>query len=277
MGPGYDSVAANERVCSTAGSVPGQDIVSGTAYLSTSVMIIYIILFMGLHLFATEYIASERSKGEVLVFSRKAMSKRRKQGAVNIETGAPAAGAQQRSEDDSKGVAGIEKQTSGEPRRILDHVDGWVKPRTLTALMGVSGAGKTTLLDVLATRITMGVISGNILVNSQPRNDSFQHKTGYVTQQDLHLHTSTVRKALNFSALLRQPDTYSHKEKLEYVNTVINLLSIKEYSDAIIGIPGKSLNVEQRKRPTISVELAARPQLLLFLDKPTSGLDSQTS
>lgn len=27
----------------------------------------------------------------------------------------------------------------GEPRRILDHVDGWVKPGTLTALMGVSG------------------------------------------------------------------------------------------------------------------------------------------
>ncbi|KAK1701651.1 ABC-2 type transporter [Colletotrichum lupini] len=304
MGPGYDSVAANERVCSTAGSVPGQDMVSGTAYLSTSysfenshrwrnfgVMIAYMILFMGLHLFATEYIASERSKGEVLVFSRKAMSKRRKQGAVDVETGAPAAGAQQRSEDDSEGVAGMEKQTSvfhwkdvcydikikGEPRRILDHVDGWVKPGTLTALMGVSGAGKTTLLDVLATRVTMGVISGDMLVNGQPRDDSFQRKTGYVTQQDLHLHTSTVREALNFSALLRQPDTYSRKEKLEYVDTVISLLGMEEYSDAVIGVPGEGLNVEQRKRLTIGVELAARPQLLLFLDEPTSGLDSQTS
>ena len=35
--------------------------------------------------------------------------------------------------------------------------------------------------------------------------------------------------------------------------------------------------VEQRKRLTIGVELAARPQLLLFFDEPTSGLDSQTS
>ncbi|KAK1524570.1 ABC-2 type transporter [Colletotrichum paranaense] len=304
MGPGYDSVAANERVCSTAGSVPGQDMVSGTAYLSTSygfenshrwrnfgAMIAYMILFMGLHLFATEYIASERSKGEVLVFSRKAMSKRRKQGAVDVETGASAAGTQQRSEDDSEGVAGMEKQTSvfhwkdvcydikikGEPRRILDHVDGWVKPGTLTALMGVSGAGKTTLLDVLATRVTMGVISGEMLVNGQPRDDSFQRKTGYVTQQDLHLHTSTVREALNFSALLRQPDNYSRKEKLEYVDTVISLLGMEEYSDAVIGVPGEGLNVEQRKRLTIGVELAARPQLLLFLDEPTSGLDSQTS
>ena len=38
----------------------------------------------------------------------------------------------------------------GEPRRLLDNVSGWVKPGTLTALMGVSGASKTTLLDALA-------------------------------------------------------------------------------------------------------------------------------
>lgn len=123
----------------------------------------------------------------------------------------------------------------------------------------------------------MGVISGDMLVNGQPRDSSFQRKTGYVTQQDLHLHTSTVREALNFSALLRQPATYSKKEKLEYVDTVISLLGMEEYSDAVIGVPGEGLNVEQRKRLTIGVELAARPQLLLFLDEPTSGLDSQTS
>ncbi|KAI8247772.1 ZEB2-regulated ABC transporter 1 [Colletotrichum sp. SAR 10_77] len=303
MGPGYASVAANEKVCSSAGSVPGQDFVSGTTYLLTSygfknshrwrnfgVLIAYTILFMGLHLIATEYVASERSKGEVLVFSRAAMSKRRKSGAVDVESGATTR-AQQTDKEDSEGVAGMEKQTSvfhwkdvcydikikGEPRRILDHVDGWVKPGTLTALMGVSGAGKTTLLDVLATRVTMGVITGEMLVNGQPRDSSFQRKTGYVTQQDLHLHTSTVREALNFSALLRQPATYSRAEKLAYVDTVIALLGMEEYSDAVIGEPGEGLNVEQRKRLTIGVELAARPQLLLFLDEPTSGLDSQTS
>lgn len=123
----------------------------------------------------------------------------------------------------------------------------------------------------------MGVVTGDMLVDGKLRDDSFQRKTGYVQQQDLHLHTSTVREALTFSALLRQPPRYSRQEKLDYVDTVISLLNMEEYSDAVIGVPGEGLNVEQRKRLTIGVELAARPQLLLFLDEPTSGLDSQTS
>jgi ATP-binding cassette, subfamily G (WHITE), member 2, PDR len=123
----------------------------------------------------------------------------------------------------------------------------------------------------------MGVVTGQMLVDGKLRDESFQRKTGYVQQQDLHVHTQTVREALKFSALLRQPARYTRKEKLDYVDTVISLLDMQEYSDAIIGVPGEGLNVEQRKRLTIGVELAARPQLLLFLDEPTSGLDSQTS
>lgn len=123
----------------------------------------------------------------------------------------------------------------------------------------------------------MGVITGDMLVDGNHRDASFQRQTGYVQQQDLHLHTSTVREALTFSALLRQPPTYSKQEKIDYVDIVISLLDMEQYADAIIGVPGEGLNVEQRKRLTIGVELAARPKLLLFLDEPTSGLDSQTS
>ena len=108
-------------------------------------------------------------------------------------------------------------------------------------------------------------------------DDSFQRKTGYVQQQDLHLPTATVRETLEFSALLRQPSRYSKPEKLAYVDEVINMLEMQAYRDAVVGVPGEGLNVEQRKRLTIGVELVARPALLLFLDEPTSGLDSQTS
>lgn len=143
--------------------------------------------------------------------------------------------------------------------------------------MGASGAGKTTLLDVLASRVTMGVVTGQMLVNGRQRNSGFQRKTGYVQQQDLHLATSTVREALNFSALLRQPRNIPKKEKLAYVDEVLQVLEMDAYADAVIGVPGEGLNVEQRKRLTIGVELAAKPALLLFLDEPSSGLDSQTA
>ncbi|RMJ10740.1 hypothetical protein CDV36_009623 [Fusarium kuroshium] len=300
-GSGYDSVHSSTNVCSVAGAVPGESTVDGEAYLRVAfgflakhkwrnfgVLIAFMILFLGLHLVATEYVASERSKGEVLVFTRAAL-KKMKPGSRDIEGGGSSQPGQARGS--SKTTAKVEKQASilhwrnvcydikikGEPRRILDHVDGWVKPGTLTALMGVSGAGKTTLLDVLASRVTMGVITGEMLVDGHQRDSSFQRKTGYVQQQDLHLSTSTVREALIFSALLRQPSRYSKEEKLAYVDEVIDLLDMTDYADAIVGIPGSGLNVEQRKRLTIGVELAARPQLLLFLDEPTSGLDSQTS
>ena len=109
----------------------------------------------------------------------------------------------------------------------------------LTALMGESGAGKTTLMDVLATRTTIGVVTGEMLVDGQQRDSSFQRKTGYVQQQDLHLPTSTVREALQFSALLRQPSHISRKEKLEYVEEVIRLLEMQHYAGAVVGVPGE--------------------------------------
>ena len=137
--------------------------------------------------------------------------------------------------------------------------------------MGVSGAGKTTLLDVLAQRTSIGVITGDMLVNGKPWDSSFQRKTGYVQQQDIHLETTTVREALRFSAMLRQPSSVSKKEKYQFVEEMISMLNMQNFSEAIVGVPGEGLNVEQRKLLKIGVELAAKPALLLFLDEPTSG------
>ena len=58
-----------------------------------------------------------------------------------------------------------------------------------------------------------------------------------------------------------------------YVEKCLSMCGLENCADAIIGTFG----TEQRKRLTIAVELAAKPKLLLFLDKPTSGLDSQSA
>jgi ABC-type multidrug transport system ATPase subunit len=117
----------------------------------------------------------------------------------------------------------------------------------------------------------MGVVSGEMLVNGRQRDQSFQRKTGYVQQQDLHLATSTVREALEFSAILRQHKSIPKAEKLAYVDEIIALLEMESYASAVVGVPGEGLNVEQRKRLTIAVELVAKPELLVFFDEPTSG------
>ncbi|PVI00139.1 hypothetical protein DM02DRAFT_709144 [Periconia macrospinosa] len=303
-GPSYEGIGGTQRVCSAKGAQPGSSSVGGTAFVETSyqyqwgnrwrnwgiIVAITVILFVA-YLLMTEWVAAARSKGEVLVFRRSTMKARSKRNRKDEESGADTVHQGEKSAEILDSEQEVQKQTSifhwedvnyevdikKETRKILDSVDGWIKPGTLTALMGVSGAGKTTLLDVLASRTTMGVISGNVFVDGHRRDASFQRKTGYAMQQDIHLATSTVREALEFSAILRQPPEYTRAERLAYVDQVIRILDMEYYADAIVGVPGSGLNVEQRKRLTIGVELAARPKLLLFLDEPTSGLDSQTS
>lgn len=159
-------------------------------------------------------------------------------------------------------------------RRLLQDVQGNVKPGKLTALMGASGAGKATFLNTLAQHINFGVVHGNFLVDERPLPSSFQRSTGFAEQMDVHEPTTTVREALQFSAKLRQPKDVPIREKYDYVEKIVDLLKMRDIAGAAIGSAGSGLNQEQRKRVTIGVELASMPELLMFLDYPTSGLDS---
>ncbi|KAI4732022.1 putative ABC multidrug transporter [Aureobasidium sp. EXF-10728] len=305
--PSYLFMQGDTFICSTTGAVAGQYTVSGDAYIQTAyeysyshvwrnfgIMIAFLIGFMAIYFVAVEINSSTSSTAEVLVFRKghapANLTGQVKEGNHDEETPAQGAAASNgHTEGESVNAIPAQKdiftwrdvvydiKIKGEPRRLLDHVSGYVKPGTLTALMGVSGAGKTTLLDSLAQRTTMGVITGDMLVNGKPIDASFQRGCGYVQQQDLHLETATVRESLRFSAMLRQPKSVSKKEKYDYVEEVIKMLDMEDFAEAVVGVPGEGLNVEQRKLLTIGVELAAKPKLLLFLDEPTSGLDSQSA
>lgn len=87
-----------------------------------------------------------------------------------------------------------------------------------------------------------------------------------------------MREALEFSALLRQPQSTPRAEKLAYVNKIMDLLEMHDIRDSLVGYAGgDGLSVEDRKRLTIGVELVAKPSVLIFLDEPTSGLDGQAA
>ncbi|OTA87500.1 hypothetical protein M434DRAFT_375543 [Hypoxylon sp. CO27-5] len=284
--PSSSYMRGTSWICSAVGSVAGRETVNGDDFIAANyqysyshvwrdfgILLAFLVFFMFTYVAATEINSSTSSTALVLIFRRgrrfgRSPQDKQEQNVMGIEP--------QRDIFTWRDVV-YDIEIKGEPRRLLDHVAGWAKPGTLTALMGVSGAGKTTLLDVLAQRTTMGVITGDMLVNGKPLTRSFQRNTGYVQQQDLHLETATVRESLRFSAVLRQPSHISKAEKYAFVEEVISMLNMEDFADAIVGVPGEGLNVEQRKLLSIGVELAAKPKLLLFLDEPTSGLDSQSS
>lgn len=94
----------------------------------------------------------------------------------------------------------------------------------MVALMGPSGAGKSTLLDVLANKKTGGTMKGEILVNGKPRDETFSRLTGYVEQTDSHDIFCTVRQAVEFSAMLRLPDSLSADTKRAKAHSIIQRL-----------------------------------------------------
>jgi ABC-type multidrug transport system ATPase subunit len=124
-------------------------------------------------------------------------------------------------------------------------------------IKGATGAGKTTLLNVLADRAGKGVVSGYIGVSDQYSVKTFAQKIDYAQQQDLHLFSATVREALEFSALLRQSSQYSRVEKLVYVKTVIELLDMGKFVDAMIGVFGEGNMISSQRSEQKSAQLTS--------------------
>lgn len=294
-GPGYENIGIANQVCGYVGSQANDLNIYGDRYLRVAysyswgkawrnygLLFAFFLGFYAINCIATEILRPMAGGGDILLY---------KPGQVpdNLGEDDPIDPERKKRLLSGIGNSGEEPDifswqhvnytvpVKGGTRQLLCDVQGYVKPGTMTALMGESGAGKTTLLNVLSQRISVGVITGDMLVNGRALDDSFQRRTGYVQQQDLHLSESTVREALRFAARLRQPSHIPDAEKMDYVEKIIELLGMSKYAEAFVGDVGRGLNVEQRKKLSIGVELVARPSLLLFLDEPTSGLDSQSA
>ncbi|ESW03548.1 hypothetical protein PHAVU_011G023000 [Phaseolus vulgaris] len=166
---------------------------------------------------------------------------------------------------------------NGHTKRLLNGLSGYAEPNKIMAIMGPSGSGKSTLLDALAGRLSRNLImSGNVFLNGKKRRLDYGG-VAYVTQEDTMLGTLTVRETIYYSANLRLPGSMRKEEVNERIEGTIMEMGLQECADRLIGNWHlRGISGGEKRRLSIALQILTRPTLL-FLDEPTTGLDSASA
>ncbi|CAF4539458.1 unnamed protein product [Rotaria sp. Silwood1] len=161
-------------------------------------------------------------------------------------------------------------------KQILYDINGIFKPG-MNAILGPTGSGKSSLLDILADRKDRNGLDGQVLMDGQIQTVDFKYRVGYVVQEDTLSGTLTVRENLRFSANLRLSKKFSRETKSTIVEQVIEQLGLETCADTRVGTEFlRGISGGEKKRTNIGMELVLSPSVL-FLDEPTTGLDSSTA
>ena len=164
-------------------------------------------------------------------------------------------------------------------KQVLHPCSGIAVPGETMALMGPSGAGKSTLLDLLAGRKAVGRLGGTVLMNGRPCGTLFKRISAYVAQEDVFVPTMTATETLVFHATLTLPSAVDGAERGARIADVLRLMGLWRARHTQVGgaLPGgilvRGLSGGEKRRLNIGCALIASPSLL-FLDEPTTGLDS---
>ncbi|XP_068632407.1 ATP-binding cassette sub-family G member 1-like [Battus philenor] len=172
--------------------------------------------------------------------------------------------------------------TSKKTKTILKQVSGVFNSGQLTAIMGPSGAGKSSLMNALTGFSTQGVTgtirAGNSVCVLREKDKSldslaaYRKKSCYILQDDRLNPLFTVAELMKFAADMKLGYTLTEKLKNGVVAEILDTLGLAGTENTRCG----NLSGGQRKRLSIAVELIDNPPVL-FLDEPTTGLDSLTS
>ncbi|XP_054741593.1 ATP-binding cassette subfamily G member 4 isoform X1 [Anastrepha obliqua] len=158
-------------------------------------------------------------------------------------------------------------------KEILHGINGSFRAGELTAIMGPSGSGKSTLLNVMTGFRATGV-SGSIRVNGEAistNSSSFRELSCYIHQDDLLRPQMTVGETMMLAAHLKLGFGVSKEYKQNLIKHILALLGLEHRYNVFTA----KLSGGQKKRLAIALELISNPPVL-FLDEPTTGLDSSS-
>lgn len=174
----------------------------------------------------------------------------------------------------------VSASTGGQPKQILNSLDGCFKSGQLSAILGPSGAGKSTFLSTLfgskqegaygQTKVTWFTADGQL----QSEKSKRAIRIASLPQHDHLLNHLTVYETLMFASKIKNPHSRKNTGKnfhRQNVKRVAKMLKISECLDTRCG----KLSGGQYKRVSIGQELLSEPDVII-LDEPTSGLDAMT-
>ncbi|XP_055916554.1 ATP-binding cassette sub-family G member 1-like [Eupeodes corollae] len=163
----------------------------------------------------------------------------------------------------------VDSAKIGAKKDVLKSISGTFKSGELTAIMGPSGAGKSSLMNILTGFVKSGV-NGTVSFGSTAKT---RKVCCYILQDDHFFPWFTVEEAMILAATLKiSNNSMNLKEKhmlIEHLLDLLNLTGAKQTKCA-------KLSGGQKKRLSIALELIDNPPVL-FLDEPTTGLDSSSS
>ncbi|MCL2372782.1 MAG: ATP-binding cassette domain-containing protein [Defluviitaleaceae bacterium] len=157
----------------------------------------------------------------------------------------------------------------GKEIRAVKGIDFYVEKGTLFSFLGKNGAGKSTTIDILCTLLEPD--AGKVLINGFElgKNDfEIRQSIGIVFQRSLLDSMLTVYENLKIRGKFYK---FSRKKLKERIEAVTEIAQLQEF----LHQPYEKLSGGQRRRADIARALINTPQIL-FLDEPTTGLDSGT-
>jgi ABC-type multidrug transport system ATPase subunit len=152
---------------------------------------------------------------------------------------------------------------------IIEQLTTRIDGGKMTCIIGPSGSGKTTFLNVLSGRGLGLPYTGKILVNGVDTENIHSNRLfGFVPQDESLPSELTPFELIIHSGRMRLSNVSDANIK-RAATGIVDLLNLSRVKNTLF----KNLSGGEKKRVSIGIELIAFPSAL-FLDEPTTGLDS---